>query len=229
MLSCNRQDKMVRCETIAVTKDQAKRLHSAAKVKRAMTRTKPKPKMEEYFKFVKGKVPAMTDSKTSCADHRLVRVACGLREKADITHKSRGNVRFKQGTALAKKHPMGVRCYAPPMTMAPAAYRMDLGDMRAVARRTGDAMRAIQPQVAAAKAKFDAHPHGAQAQSARLQSMHLIRKRKLADLQDAERQINETGFDLAMKAVHHEQKQDRVRRAMMFPVPPAINLHPNAV
>jgi hypothetical protein len=220
---------MVRCETIAVTKDQAKRLHSAAKVKRAMTRTKPKPKMGEYFKFLKGKVPAMTDSKTSCADHRLVRVACGLREKADITHKSRGNVRFKQGTALAKKHPMGVRCYAPPMTMAPAAYRMDLGDMRAVSDRANDALAAIQPRVVAAQAELDAHPHGARAQSTRLQSMHLIRKRKLADLQDAQRRSNLMANDVAHKTLGHLRKQNRVRRVMRFPVPPpvAYGPHPN--
>ena len=221
---------MVRCETIAVTKDQAKRLHSAAKVKRAMTRTKPKPKMEEYFKFVKGKVPAMTDSKTSCADHRLVRVACGLREDAGITHKSRGNVRFKQGTALAKKHPGGVRCYAPPMTIAPAAYRKDLGDMRAAADRASDADLAIQPQVVAAKAEFYAHPHGARAQSARLQSMHLIRKRKLADLQDAERRSTETAVRAGYEQGRHDMKLFRVQTAMRFPVPPPVMApHPNAI
>jgi hypothetical protein len=199
-------------------------------VKRAMTRTKPKPKMGEYFKFLKGKVPAMTDSKTSCADHRLVRVACGLREDAGITHKSRGNVRFKQGTALAKKHPGGVRCYAPPMTMAPSAYRKDLGDMVVSSNRATDALYAIQPRVVAAQAELDAHPYGARAiKSTRVKAMHLIRKRKLEDLQDAQRRSNLMANDVAHKTLGHLRKQNRVRRVMRFPVPPpvAYGPHPN--
>jgi hypothetical protein len=98
-------------ETIAVTKDQAKALLAEAK-KRAK-KTKVEGGYQAYFKHVRGAVPSVTDNKTSCADHRLVRVVCGLRECAGIVHKSLGKVHFAPRTALARKHPRGVACFMP--------------------------------------------------------------------------------------------------------------------
>jgi len=107
---------MVKCETIAVTDKQAAALRAAARVRLKCARSRGAKHLTfgDYFKGVRGKVPNRTDADTTCAEHRLVRVACGLRQKAHITHKAKGNVHFKKGTALAKAHPVGVRCYAPP-------------------------------------------------------------------------------------------------------------------
>lgn len=107
---------MVKCETIAVTDKQAESLRAAARVRLKCARSRGAKHLTfgDYFKGVRGKVPNRTDADTTCAEHRLVRVAIGLRQKADITHESKGNVHFKKGTALAKAHPAGVRCYAPP-------------------------------------------------------------------------------------------------------------------
>jgi hypothetical protein len=98
-------------ETIAVTKDQAAALLAAAK-KRAQTKN-AKGVVADYFKHVPGAVPSVTDNETSCAGHQLVRVVCGLRERANITHKSLGNVLFAPGTKLARDHPRGVACFMP--------------------------------------------------------------------------------------------------------------------
>jgi len=118
---------MVKCETIAVTEKQAAALRAAARVRLKCARSRGAKHLTfgDYFKCVRGKVPNRTDAGTTCAEHRLVRVACGLRQKAHITHKAKGNVHFKKGTALAKAYPIGVRCYAPPtMTIEPAGTRM---------------------------------------------------------------------------------------------------------
>lgn len=120
---------MVKCETIAVTDKQAEDLRAAARVRLKCARSRGAKHLTfgDYFKCVRGKVPNRTDADTTCAEHRLVRVACGLRQKAHITHKAKGNVHFKKGTALAKAYPIGVRCYAPPtttMTIEPAGTRM---------------------------------------------------------------------------------------------------------
>jgi hypothetical protein len=119
-------------ETIAVTKDQAKALLAEAK-KRAK-KTKVDGGYQKYFKHVRGAVPSVTDNKTSCADHRLVRVVCGLRERAGIKHKSRGNVLFAPGTKLARKHPRGVACFmkwttpVAPRSSARVLHRRDVGE-----------------------------------------------------------------------------------------------------
>jgi hypothetical protein len=99
-------------ETIAVTQDQAKAL--LAEAKRRAKKTKVEGGYETYFKRVRGKVPSETDNKTSCAGHRLVRVVCGLRERAGIVHKSQGKVRFALRTKLAREHPRGVACFMEP-------------------------------------------------------------------------------------------------------------------
>jgi hypothetical protein len=96
-------------ETIAVTRVQAAALLAAAK-KRAQ-RTRVSGGASAYMKRVKGNVPNVTNTGTSCARHLLVRVVCGLRVRAGITHKSRGKVIFKPGTKLARKHPRGVACF----------------------------------------------------------------------------------------------------------------------
>jgi hypothetical protein len=96
-------------ETIAVTSVQSAALLREAK-KRAK-KTKVQGGYATYFKRVRGKVPQWTDNNTSCAGHRLVRVVCGLRGRANITHKSLGKVHFAPGTKLALKHPGGVACF----------------------------------------------------------------------------------------------------------------------
>ena len=84
---------MVKCETIAVTEGQAKKLRAAAKDRAKRC----KKKLVEYFAAVPGRVPNRTDTKSACVQHRLVRVACGLRKAANITHISKGRVRFGGG------------------------------------------------------------------------------------------------------------------------------------
>jgi hypothetical protein len=105
-------------ETIAVTKDQAKALLAEAK-KRAK-KTKVEGGYKAYFKHVRGAVPIVTHTGSSCAGHQLVSVVCGLRKCAGITHKSQGNVLFASGTKLARSHPRGVACYMK-WTTPPAA------------------------------------------------------------------------------------------------------------
>jgi len=96
-------------ETIAVTQDQAKALLAEAK-KRAK-KTKVEGGYKAYFKHVRGAVPSVTDTGSSCAGHQLVHVVRGLRKCAGIVHKSQGNVLFASGTKLARRHPRGVACF----------------------------------------------------------------------------------------------------------------------
>jgi len=123
---------MVKCETIAVTEDQTIRLRTAAKRRCLRSRSKPKKtkttkkKLEDYFKLLPGTVPDETDADTSCANHRLVRVARGLRKAAGMVHESLGRVHFARGTNLAKKHPRGVACFMRP-SMGADNYSKELG------------------------------------------------------------------------------------------------------
>jgi hypothetical protein len=99
-------------EVIAVTGRQATALRRAAE-KRAKGRG-TKGNVAAYFQLVEGAVPKKTNSGSSCARHRLVRVVRGLRKAANINHKAMGRVVFARGTRLARKHPRGVACYMMP-------------------------------------------------------------------------------------------------------------------
>jgi hypothetical protein len=106
-------------ETIAVTKEQSAALLAAAK--RRAKNPKAKGAAAAYFKRVEGAVPQKTDTGSSCAGHRLVRVVRGLRERAGIKHKSLGKVHFAPKTKLARKHPRGVACFMKWKWTSPAA------------------------------------------------------------------------------------------------------------
>jgi hypothetical protein len=111
-------------ETIAVTQDQIKAL--LAEAKRRAKKTKVEGGYKAYFRRVRGKVPSETDNKTSCAGHKLVRVVCGLRERAGIVHKSQGKVHFAPKTKLARDHPRGVACFMEPSGMTAEGIRRHL-------------------------------------------------------------------------------------------------------
>ena len=217
-------------ETIAVTRVQAAALLAAAK-KRAQ-RTRVSGGASAYMKRVKGNVPNVTNTGTSCARHLLVRVVRGLRGRAGITHKSRGKVIFKPGTKLARKHPRGVACYAPP-TLAPAAFPRDLAYLNqkrisADAKYTAARNKAQEAQAGVRDSEFyrgelervgRANPQLYGHTAARLREglpEHLSLKRKQKDAED-DNQRKMDALQLAdSKRNRHMRNQNAVRTRLQF-------------
>jgi hypothetical protein len=112
---------------IAVTGRQATALRRAAE-KRAKGRG-TKGNVAAYFQLVEGAVPKKTNSGSSCARHRLVRVVRGLRKAANINHKAMGRVVFAPGTRLARKHPRGAACYMMPSAPDPMERARSSGSL----------------------------------------------------------------------------------------------------
>jgi hypothetical protein len=116
-------------EVIAVTGKQAAALMRAAT--QWATRRGAKGGVDSYFYLIPGDVPAMTNTGSSCAGHRLVCVVRGLRTAAGINHKSMGRVVFAKGSDLSLRHPRGVSCYmTPPKGHDPMAKAMGLTGSR---------------------------------------------------------------------------------------------------
>jgi DNA primase len=98
---------MVRLETIAVTRRQARALHHAAKQRAKRTKRRS---YKVYFQRVAGAIPAKTTNGGRCANHQIVKVSADMRRQV-VKHKSKGRVK-PLSAELRKLHPRGIACYA---------------------------------------------------------------------------------------------------------------------